>query len=109
MISPRLKGNKIYGGVDANTGLTFGFNGDSGEPMPGTKMKERDIYSVAAAALGISERLLQDWVKQHGLPCVRIGQTILYPVDEVRQWLRNRQPRGDRSGGRRGWSPWRTR
>ena len=44
----------------------------------------------AAAALGISERLLQDWVKQHGLPCVRIGQTILYPVDEVRQWLRNR-------------------
>jgi hypothetical protein len=53
MISPRLKGNRIYGGVDTATGLTFGFNGDTGEPMPGTYMKERDVYSVAAAALGI--------------------------------------------------------
>lgn len=53
MISPRLKGNKIYGGVDAATGLTFGFNAETGEPAPGTNMKERDVYSVAASALGI--------------------------------------------------------
>ena len=53
MISPRLKGNRIFGGVDTATGLTFGFNGDTGEPTPGTTMKERDVYSVAAAALGI--------------------------------------------------------
>lgn len=44
----------------------------------------------AAVALGISERLLQDWAKEHGLPCVRLGQIVLYPVDEVRQWLRER-------------------
>jgi len=42
----------------------------------------------AAVALGISERLLQDWAKTHGLPCVRLGQVVLYPVDEVRAWLR---------------------
>ena len=44
----------------------------------------------AAVALGISERLLQDWAKTHGLPCIRIGQVVLYPVDEMRQWLRHR-------------------
>jgi predicted DNA-binding transcriptional regulator AlpA len=44
----------------------------------------------AAAALGISERLLQDWAKHSGLPCVRLGQVVLYPVDEIRQWLRER-------------------
>ena len=44
----------------------------------------------AAAALGISERLLQDWAKNHGLPCVRLGQIVLYPVEEVRAWLRVR-------------------
>ena len=43
----------------------------------------------AAAALGISERLLQDWAKTHGLPCLRLGQVVLYPVDEVRAWLRS--------------------
>jgi excisionase family DNA binding protein len=42
----------------------------------------------AAVALGISERLLQDWAKAHGLPCLRLGQVVLYPVDEVRRWLR---------------------
>lgn len=44
----------------------------------------------AAAALGISERLLQDWAKHQALPCIRIGQVVLYPVDEIRQWLRQR-------------------
>lgn len=44
----------------------------------------------AAVALGISERLLQDWAKEHGLPCLRLGQVVLYPVDEVRQWLREK-------------------
>jgi excisionase family DNA binding protein len=54
--------------------------------IPPLALRPRD----AAAALGISERLLQDWAKQHGLPCVRLGQIVLYPVDEIRQWLRER-------------------
>lgn len=42
----------------------------------------------AAAALGVSERLLLEWRKNHGLPYVRLGETVLHPVDEVRAWLR---------------------
>jgi excisionase family DNA binding protein len=42
----------------------------------------------AAAALGVSERLLLDWRKNHGLPFVRLGETVLHPVDELRAWLR---------------------
>lgn len=43
----------------------------------------------AAESLGISERLLLDWTQQHGLPCVRIGRVVLYPVDLTREWLRS--------------------
>lgn len=41
----------------------------------------------AAEALGISERLLLDWTHEHGVPCVRLGRVVLYPVDLVRDWL----------------------
>jgi len=41
----------------------------------------------AAEALGISERLLLDWTHEHGLPCVRLGRVVLYPVDLIREWL----------------------
>jgi excisionase family DNA binding protein len=54
--------------------------------IPRLALRPRD----AAAALGISERLLQDWTKEHRLPCVRLGQVVLFPVDEIRQWLRER-------------------
>jgi hypothetical protein len=54
--------------------------------IPPLALRSRD----AAIALGISERLLQEWAKHQDLPCIRIGQVVLYPVDEVRQWLRQR-------------------
>lgn len=41
----------------------------------------------AAEAIGISERLLIDWTHEHGLPCIRLGRVVLYPVDLVREWL----------------------
>lgn len=41
----------------------------------------------AAAALGISERLLWDWTNRGLVPCVRRGKAILYPVDALRRWL----------------------
>jgi hypothetical protein len=53
MISPMLAGNRVFGGVDAATGLTYGFDPATGAPMPNTKMSERDVYSAAAMALGI--------------------------------------------------------
>lgn len=53
LISPMLAGNRIFGGIDAATGLTYGFDTKTGEPKPNSYMKERDVYSAAATALGI--------------------------------------------------------
>jgi predicted DNA-binding transcriptional regulator AlpA len=41
----------------------------------------------AAAALGISERLLWDWTKRNFVPHVRIGGVVVYPTDALRDWL----------------------
>lgn len=41
----------------------------------------------AARVLNISERLLWEWTRCEGVPHVRIGNVVLYPVDGVRQWL----------------------
>ena len=41
----------------------------------------------AAKALGVSERLLWEWTHHGDIPHVRIGRTILYPVDSLRDWL----------------------
>jgi hypothetical protein len=66
---------------------------ETSPPIPPLALRHRD----AAVALGISERLLQDWAKHHGLPCMRLGQVVLYPVDEIRQWLRARTFAGETS------------
>lgn len=42
----------------------------------------------AAKALGISERLLWEWTNQGIVPHVRMGKRIVYPVDSLRNWLR---------------------
>jgi excisionase family DNA binding protein len=42
----------------------------------------------AAKALGVSERTLWGWTHAGTVPYVRIGRTILYPVDALRDWLR---------------------
>lgn len=41
----------------------------------------------AAAALGLSERTLQDLRKRGEVPTVRIGRRVLHPVDALRRWL----------------------
>ncbi len=53
IVSPLLNGGRVYGGVDVNTGLTFGFNRTTGAPEPGSLMHEGDVYSVLAQALDI--------------------------------------------------------
>lgn len=52
-ISPLLAGNRVFGGVDQTTGLTYGFDRMTGDPAPGVKMKEADIYSVIATAFDL--------------------------------------------------------
>ncbi len=41
----------------------------------------------AAKALGISERLLWTWTNEGAIPHMRIGKTLVYPVDSLREWL----------------------
>lgn len=53
LISPLLRGNAVYGGVDPNTLLTYGFDRATGQPDPGAIMREGDVYSAIAMALGI--------------------------------------------------------
>lgn len=53
LISPLINGNKIYGGIDAATGLTYGFDPKTGEPGQNLRMKEKHIYSAVAHALGL--------------------------------------------------------
>ena len=54
LISPMIKGNRVYGGVDPTTNLTFGFDPQTGEPRPGVEMTEPDLYGAIAHALDIS-------------------------------------------------------
>ncbi len=53
LVSPLLHGGRAYGAIDPHTGLTYGFGRGSGEPMPGSKMTESDVYSVVCEALGV--------------------------------------------------------
>jgi hypothetical protein len=53
VISPMANGNTILGGVDKDTGLTYGFDPSTGAPDPGRNMAEAEIYSGIAQALGI--------------------------------------------------------
>lgn len=53
LLSPLLKGNAVYGGVDPETGLTYGFDPVTGAPDPGRVMNESHVYSVIAQAMGI--------------------------------------------------------
>lgn len=54
IISPLIKGNSVYGGVDPKTALTYGFDPMTGKPDPATKFAEGDVYSLLAHALDIS-------------------------------------------------------
>ncbi|NVB42631.1 hypothetical protein G6O69_32715 [Pseudenhygromyxa sp. WMMC2535] len=53
LLSPMLQGNRVFGGVDPSTLLTYGFDTGTGEPLPGTVLREGEIYSAIAQALGI--------------------------------------------------------
>lgn len=53
LISPLLKGNAVYGGVDPKTGLTYGFDPMTGRPDPARTFFEGDLYSIIAQALGL--------------------------------------------------------
>jgi hypothetical protein len=53
ILSPLIKGNTIYGGVDANTGMTYGFDPQTGKPDKQRTMTESDVYGIIAQAFGV--------------------------------------------------------
>jgi hypothetical protein len=52
--SPLVKGGRVYGGVDPDTALTYGFDLRTGEPDVRKKMNEEQVYGAVAHALGAS-------------------------------------------------------
>lgn len=50
---------------------------------PNLALRPRD----AATALGVSERLLWQWTHDGTIPHLRVGRTILYPIDALQAWL----------------------
>jgi len=53
VFSPLVPGNTLLGGVDGNTGLTHGFDVQSGAPEPGRNNTEPEIFSGLLGALGV--------------------------------------------------------
>ncbi|WP_437624211.1 hypothetical protein [Sorangium sp. So ce1151] len=45
LVSPMLKGNRVLGGVDPDTGMTYGFDPTTGAPDKGRQTSEAEIFS----------------------------------------------------------------
>lgn len=59
-------------------------------PLAPLSLRARD----AARLLGISQRSLWTITKRGDIPHVRIGRTVTYPVDGLRDWLKKRSKGG---------------
>lgn len=53
VISPLVKGDQILGGVDPDTGLTYGFDLNTGEPDKGRHTQEAEVFGGLLGALGV--------------------------------------------------------
>jgi excisionase family DNA binding protein len=53
----------------------------------------------AARRLAISSRSLWTLTNQRKVPVIRIGRSVRYPVDGLRDWLRRSQGYHSRGGG----------
>ena len=53
VFSPLVPGDTLLGGVDSDTGLTYGFDPLSGAPEPGRNNTEPEIFSGLLGALGV--------------------------------------------------------
>jgi hypothetical protein len=55
LLSPMLKGNRVLGGVDPDTGLTYGFDLTTGAPDPGRTTSEAELMSGVLEILGVDK------------------------------------------------------
>jgi hypothetical protein len=53
IISPLANGGRLLGGIDPDTGITYGFDPVTGAPDRGRQMTEAEIYAGMAQALGV--------------------------------------------------------
>jgi hypothetical protein len=53
ILSPMIKGNAVYGGADPRTGMTYGFDPQTGKPDRQRTMTESDVYGIIAQAFGV--------------------------------------------------------
>jgi hypothetical protein len=53
LISPMLKGNAVYGGVDPKTLLTYGCDPKTGRPEIGSKLTTKHVYSAIAQVMDV--------------------------------------------------------
>lgn len=53
----------------------------------------------AARRLAISTRSLWTLTNQRKIPTIRIGRSVRYPIDGLRDWLRRSQGNHPRGGG----------
>ncbi|MEZ4241943.1 MAG: hypothetical protein R3F59_38495 [Myxococcota bacterium] len=51
--SPLVPGDTLRGGVDPDTGLTYGFDPQTGAPEPGRTMAEAEVFAGLLGALGV--------------------------------------------------------
>jgi hypothetical protein len=63
VLSPLIKGNRVLGGVNPDTGLTHGYDPATGAPDPGREMPEKMLFSGLLGALGVD-------TSASGLPAV---------------------------------------
>lgn len=76
-------------------GVDIPKSGTGPEPeTPCLAMRARET----AKALGISERLLWEWTDRGLVPHIRLGKAILYPVDSLREWLKEQAQAGGKEG-----------
>jgi hypothetical protein len=54
VISPLVKGDTVLGGVDPQTGLTYGFDPQTGAPDQGRRTEEREVFGGLLGALGVN-------------------------------------------------------
>ncbi len=53
IVSPLLKGNRVFGGINPTTCETYGFDGSTGDADPSLACSEGHIYSAIAQAMDI--------------------------------------------------------
>ncbi len=53
ILSPQANGDRVLGGVNPDTAMTYGFDPTTGAPDPGRTMQEKEIYAGVLHTLGV--------------------------------------------------------